>query len=431
MNRQNLTNTQMEYSKSIHRSGEHLLILLNDILELSKIEAGHAQLNRTNIDLTVLFRDLQLMFNQQAQSKRLELIFEWAGEFSKYVFADETKIRQILINLIGNAIKFTEAGSVVFRARINQTEEQKNSLVVEVQDSGPGIPESDFERIFKHFEQTNSGIKQGVGTGLGLALSRELAALMGGNITVASEVGKGSVFTFRVVVEEGKPEFAEEKINQRVIGIINPHHAYRILVVDDKKENLDLNVNSLQLVGFETFEAVSGEDAIAKFEQWNPHLILMDLRMPVMDGYEATHRIKSTERGKRTPVIAITASPFKGNKANPTEHDFQGYIRKPFRENELFSVIGKILGITYSYEEEKEAAQLSRYLNNPEALAEDVAKLPSNIVTQMQEALDDVDYYLLIEHTRKIDASNPELAKYLRALANNFDLDNLMEIINN
>jgi PAS domain S-box-containing protein len=429
MNRQNLTEIQQEYSNSIHRSGEHLLILLNDILELSKIEAGQMELIQTRVDLTVLFSDLQLMFNQLAKSKQLKLTFERGDEFSQHVLVDETKIRQILINLIGNAIKFTEAGSVVVRARVSKTTDQKLLLVMEVLDSGPGIPESDLERIFKQFEQAKAGIKQGVGTGLGLALSRELAILMGGNITVTSEVGKGSAFTFRVEVEEGKPEYAMQEIKGRIIGMINPQQVYRILVVDDNEVNIAVMVNFLQLVGFETCVAVNGEDAIAKFEQWSPHLILMDLTMPVMDGYEATHRIKSTEQGKRTPVIAVTANQHKDNMDYARQLDFQAYIKKPFREDELFGVIGEILGITYIYEQEKGAAQLSRYINDPEALAEDVAKLPANNVVQMQEALEKADFYLLIELTRKIDATNPELAQYLRAQANNFDFDNFMKIL--
>lgn len=175
-------------------------------------------------------------------------------------------------------------------------------------------------------------------------MSRELAVILGGNITVTSEIGKGSIFTFHVEIKQGNPEAIEKNTLKRVIGIEKQKDAFRILVVDDKDENLRVAIDLLTLVGFETCEAINGVDAIEKFEEWNPHLILMDMRMPVMDGYEATRKIKSTEKGKQTPIVALTASAFEDERKK-----MQGYIQKPFRENELFGTLGKILDLKYIF----------------------------------------------------------------------------------
>ena len=429
MNREKLTDAQKEYVVSIHRSGEHLLKLINDILELSKMEAGRVALNPTNVDLQSLFADIHRMFALQAQAKQLQLIFERSADLPQYVIVDDNKLRQILINLIGNAIKFTDQGGVVVRARVDPKEDSGSILVVEIQDSGTGISESELSKLFRHFEQASAGIKQRSGTGLGLALSRELAILMGGNITVTSELNTGSVFRFQVEIREGKAEINPLKINKRVIAIDNAIFAYRILVVDDLKENLKVVVDFLRMPGLETNVAVNGEDAIVKFEQWDPHLILMDLRMPVMDGYEAIRRIKATSKGEKTPIIVLSASQFEEEKVSEISLNIQGYIRKPFRENELFESIGKVLGIDYIYEEDVTVAAVSDYLNTPEAVAADLAKLPQRLISQMRDALEGGDFYGLIELIKAIEPGNPEMARHLRFFANTFDYDYLHQII--
>jgi CheY-like chemotaxis protein len=369
------------------------------------------------------------MFAIQAQTKQLQLIFELSADLPQYVIVDDNKLRQILINLIGNAIKFTDQGGVVVRARADTKNSHQSTLVVEIQDSGTGISESELGKLFRHFEQASAGIKQRSGTGLGLALSRELAMLMGGDITVSSELNTGSVFRFQVEIREGKAEISPMKINKRVIGIDNQLHVYRILVVDDLKENLKVVVDFLRMPGLETLEAINGEDAIVKFEQWNPHLILMDLRMPVMDGYEAIRRIKATSKGENTPIIVLSASQFEEENVSEISLNIQGYIRKPFRENELFESISKVLGIDYIYEEDLTVVVTSDYLNRPETVAADLAKLPHQLITRMSEALEGGDFYRLTELIKAMEPDNPELVKHLRGYANNFDYDYLHQII--
>jgi PAS domain S-box-containing protein len=431
MNREkSLTDSQKGYAASINNAGEHLLKLINDILELSKLGAGRMELNPANFDLHAVFNEVQMMFKEQSLSKRLQLIVELSGDLPHNVIADSHKLRQILINLIGNAIKFTEHGSIVVRARVEKWNKDTSRLVVEIQDTGPGMSEDELGKLFKQFEQTNAGIRKNSGTGLGLALSRELAVLMGGNITVASEEGKGSVFTIQIEIKKGKSGVSEVALTKRVIWIDRHQKAYRVLVVDDKEENRQVVVNLLNLVGFETKEAVNGEDAIAKFEAWEPHLILMDMRMPVMDGYEAIRLIKSTEKGKPTPVIALTASSLEEEKINAFNLDIQGCILKPFRESELFSTIASVLGIEYIYEEEEPVSAPSNYPDNAARIDEDMAQLPDDLILQMQKAVNSANLSHLIEIIKGIEIDNSELSNHLMTQAIGYKYEHLLQLLN-
>ncbi|MBF0100446.1 MAG: response regulator [Desulfobacterales bacterium] len=424
-----LTDTQKEYNFSIIRAGEHLLALINDILELSKIEAGRIALNPNTVDLHYLFKDIQIIFKERTQSKKLQFIFEMQDNVPRYVVIDESKLRQVFINLIGNAVKFTDEGGIAVRIRSDKTDADKIYLMVEIQDSGPGVSEQEMSKLFKHFEQTSVGVKKGSGTGLGLALSREFIRLMGGDIRVESEVGKGSLFAFHVEIQEGQCAPIEEQSAKRVVGIGKGQDAYRILVVDDKEDNLKIAVNLLKMIGFETNEAVNGKEAIQKFEEWNPHLILMDMRMPVMDGYEATRRIKSTEKGKNTPIIVITASAFEDERIEIESLNVQDFIRKPFRENELFHTIGKILGVTYIYDKEAlSATPLPKPISEDGSVESAIGKLPHDLIAQMQDAVLSADLDRLIELIAQIDSSHAELAQQLKNLAQNYDYDALQQI---
>jgi PAS domain S-box-containing protein len=428
MNRdKQLTDSQKEYNRSIIRAGEHLLALINDILELSKIEAGRITLNPVNVDLHSLLDDLHLIFKERARSKNLQFLFEKSTDLPRYVVVDEGKLRQIYVNLIGNALKFTDEGGVAVRTRIDKISAEISRLVVEIQDSGPGILEEEIDQLFKHFHQTSSGISKGSGTGLGLALSRELALLMGGNISAASEVGKGSVFTFQVELKEGTSETLKSNSSPGVIRIDHEGDSYRILVVDDKQENLAVAVTLLQMVGFETKEAINGADAISKFNDWNPDVILMDMRMPVMDGYEATRQIKLTAKGKNTPIIALTASTFEDELKKIDSFGLQGYIRKPFREDELFNTIGQILGIKYIYEDEIIGSQLV-YQNAIGSIIPDLQSLPHNLLTEMREALSVADLDLFIELLKSLENDNSGLTMQLLNYANNYDYEYLNQL---
>ena len=428
MNRdKTLSEVQKEYNVSIIRAGEHLLTLINDILELAKVEAGRVVLNPANVDLRMFFKDIQLIFKERAQSKKLRFVFEISENLPRHVVIDESKLRQIFINLIDNAIKFTDEGVVNVLTSYMKEANGHGKLIVEIQDSGTGIAEDELVNLFKPFVQTTTGIKKGSGTGLGLALSRELAMLMGGNITVTSAVGKGSLFTLHVALEEGHFITGEVNATKHVVGLAKSQKFHRILVADDMPENLQTVVSLLRMVGFETNEAVNGKDALDKFEQWVPDLIIMDLRMPVMDGFEATRRLRSTEKGAKTPVIALSASTFEDDRKRIEEIGIQDFISKPFRENDLFYSIGKVLDISYIYEDETSSEQL--YLNDEEVIASNVKQLPEVLRLKMLETLGVADIRLLKKLINSMDQNNSSLAKLLMTLARNYDYDRLKMIL--
>ncbi len=430
LNRDSLLNQQQkDYNLSIIRAGEHLLALINEILELSKIEAGKITLNYNHIDLHELIDDIRLIFKESAKTKNIDFNLFWDENTPRYTVADESKLRQIFVNLIGNALKFTDEGSINVNINSERTENNEIKLIVEIKDTGCGIDDNEINSLFKHFVQTSSGIKKGSGTGLGLALSRELAVLMGGDISVKSTKGKGSIFTFYVILKIGNMEAVVNENHKKIIRLADNQKKYKILVVDDKEENLKVAVSLLQIIGFETLEAINGLDGIEKFEDWNPDLILMDMRMPVMDGYEATCKIKATDKGKHTPIVAITASSFEEERKKTEAIGMDGYIRKPFRESELFNTIGKILNIEYIYEDES-GHNTEKYIDDNDALKNDIDLLDDELKLKIMEAIDFADFDTLIELISEIEIDNKVLAQQLKTHAYNYEYDYLHKLLN-
>ncbi|WP_118168288.1 ATP-binding protein [Nostoc sphaeroides] len=304
-----LSGEHQENLAIINRAGEHLLNLINDILEMSKIEAGRITLNKSSFDLIHVLKKLEEMQHASAASKNLELVFEYAQNIPKYIETDENKLCQVLLNLLGNAIKFTNTGRVTLRVRLEtggwetgeqgeMREQNPPHLFFEVQDTGCGIAPQEIDLLFEAFEQTEIGRKSQQGTGLGLAISRKYVQLMGGDITVNSIPGVGSRFAFDIQIALTCPrEIPTNQIKSQILALAPTEKAYRILVVDDSKESRLLLVKILTSVGFEVMEATDGSEAVANWESWQPHLIFMDMRMPVMDGYEATRIIKAKQKG--------------------------------------------------------------------------------------------------------------------------------------
>ncbi len=425
----NLSNQLKEYNTAIIHAGEHLLELINEILELSKIEAGRIVLNPTSIDLHELCEDIYMMFRERANDKRLQLIFENSDDLPKYITVDEGKLRQLFVNIIGNAIKFTDEGGVAVRTQVANSEGDKKYLIVEVQDSGPGISEEEIGKLFRHFEQTSTGVKKGTGTGLGLALSRELALLMGGDISVSSKVGEGSIFTFKIEFSAGIESNIEKHNTKRVVSIADNSRAYKILVVDDKKENLQVAVRLLELVGFNTEEAIDGKQAIEKVISSKPDLILMDMRMPVMDGYEATRIIKTMDDVKEIPIIALTASTFEDERKRIEALKMQGYIRKPFRESDLFNTIGKTLNIKYIYEDELQDTTSKIDATDKGSNDSVLGNLSDSFIKEMQSAISIADFDKMIMLISGIEKEYPTISHKLMEMANNYEYRQIEEIL--
>ncbi|MBF2020744.1 MAG: response regulator [Hydrococcus sp. C42_A2020_068] len=349
-----LSTQQQDYLGTITRSGEHLLELINDVLEMSKIEAGQTRLNETNFDLYYLIDTLEEMWRPKAISGGIQLIVERQPDIPQYVQTDESKLRQVLMNLLSNAIKFTQKGSVTLRVSlVEQATSDKGQVTIqfEVEDTGSGIAPEELTTLFNAFVQTETGRRSQQGTGLGLAISREFVQLMGGDITLETQVGKGTKFQFNIPIASADAiERSPKQRHRRVIGLAPDQPRYRLLLVEDRWENRQLLLKMLEPLGFEVKEASNGQEAIAQWEAFEPHLIWMDLRMPVMDGHEATKQIKSHLKGQATVIIALTASVFEEERVVALSAGCDDFVRKPFREEEIFEKMAHYLGVRYIYE---------------------------------------------------------------------------------
>ncbi|MCJ7524683.1 MAG: ATP-binding protein, partial [Candidatus Aminicenantes bacterium] len=422
---------QAEHVRTISSSGNHLLLLINDILDLSKIEAGQAILNPAAFCLYDLLSDVEMMFHSRADAKGLRLLVERDESVPRYVIADERKLRQVFINLIGNAINFTEKGGVTVRVRVEAVEEKTVAgkealrLVAEVQDSGPGIAARDIDLIFAMFQQAKSAMKAG-GTGLGLAISRKLVEMMGGKLTVTSQVGHGSCFRFDVLLKRAEDTVKPGKTaSRRVVGLESGTGPFRILVVDDRADNRAFLCQLLRPVGFEVAEASNGVEALEISEWWSPHVVLMDMRMPVMDGYEATRRLKSTAAGRNISIIAVTTVAFEDNKEQILTTGVDAYLSKPFRHEELFAVLGKCLGLRYVFADEidKTPGRLKPPPLTPEALA----ALPKELIRAMRQAVAAGDIARLTELIAQVEKVDGAAARELQALADRYDYEKISQ----
>jgi signal transduction histidine kinase/CheY-like chemotaxis protein/ligand-binding sensor domain-containing protein len=334
----------------IMKSGEHLLTLINDVLSLSKIEAGRVTLERQPFALETLVRDVENVVRIRAEEKGLRLACSIAGAPSRAVVGDEGKLRQILINLVGNAVKFTDSGEVSLDAQW-----QNGRAAFEVRDTGPGIAAGDLQRLFEPFMQTEAAQRTKEGTGLGLALSRDLARLMDGDITVASEVGRGSTFRVEVALPETANAVVVSKDRRRVVSLAPGQPPIRVLVVDDTALNRTVLSRLLSAVGFEVRTAETGLQAVEQWEAWEPHFIWMDKRMQGVDGLEATRRIRAREASegrKRVPIIALSASALERERGDILAAGCDDFVAKPFRESLIFSKLREHLGVEYVYEDE-------------------------------------------------------------------------------
>jgi two-component system sensor histidine kinase ChiS len=448
-----LSPEQQENLEVVMRSGEHLLGLINDVLEMSKIEAGRATLNEHNFNLHRMLEGLEEMFSLRAREKDVTLTFRRSPDVPKYVMADEGKLRQVLMNLLGNAVKFTQAGKIELRIQLldeDKTQIQAGdgadnmihstpTLLFEVEDTGPGIAPDELETIFDPFVQATSGYEAQEGTGLGLSISQQFAGLMGGEISVRSQLNEGSTFTLKVPVRvQDISALQRETPLHRVIGVEPGQPMYRLLIVDDKEVNRQLLIKILSPLGFELQEATNGQEAIRIWEEWEPHLIWLDMRMPIMDGYEATRRIKATTRGQATVIVALTASALEEDRVIILSEGCDAYIRKPFREEEIFNALDKHLGVRFIYEEispeELQERMMSADKRRPELrtrseLLQSLEGLPKSWISDLEQATILGDLGSLEMVIYKIREKDIALADVLADLARNFNHDGILKLI--
>ncbi len=447
----NLSRTQRENLAVVGRSGEHLLALINDVLDLSKIEAGRVELQLEVFDLHAMLLGLGEMFRLRADNKNLRVIFDFAPAVPQYVYADSGKLRQVLINLLGNAVKFTETGGITLRLKASSTEHENSRmenredashspssvwLHFEVKDTGVGIAPDELDKVFDAFVQTESGQKSRQGTGLGLPISREYVQMMGGDLTVQSEVGVGTVFAFDIqaeVVDAAEVESARSQ--RRVVGLAPGQPVYRILVVEDDEASRRLLVKLLTPLGFEVREAVDGEQGFEIWKSWQPHLIFMDMRMPKLNGHKATQTIKSSVEYQasniKTVVVALTAGAFEEERDVILAEGCDDFVRKPFREATIFEMLARHLGVQFAYAEVDvgESQTQAQVDLDSELVQAQLKNLNPTWIEEMRQATLEGDLTLMESLVAQIPKQLPQLAEQLTHLLYNFEHDKILELM--
>lgn len=432
-----LTPTQRDNIQTIMTSGEHLLHIINDILEMSRIEAGKLEARPTLFDLYALIHDVEMMVRVRTETKGISLDVSGMESIPRFVSADEGKLRQILINLLGNAVKFTDQGGVHLSVSArkplpNEDSLADHALVLQwsVKDTGSGIPEADLKNIFDSFEQSGSG-RAKEGTGLGLAICRQYLHFLGANISVESKPGEGSVFSFTFPVAEGRTEDLPNNPHiPRVTGLAPDQDPRRILVVDDKETNRDILTRMLKRVGFEVKEAVDGQEGVDLYKSWHPHVIMMDIRMPGVDGVTATRTIKELEsesgHAQNTVIIAVSASALEEERINVLKYGADDFIRKPFKENVILDAIKNHLGVSFLYEGETRTLEQRGIMLSQENLR----TLPEEYGSSIRKAIEGGYHEELLSLIEEIEKVDPAIGQALMKLAQEYDYNSLLSLFN-
>ncbi|MEB3358827.1 MAG: response regulator [Synechococcales bacterium] len=428
----------------ISRSGEHLLSLINDVLEISKIEAGQVSLKVSSFDLYRILDSVRDMFQHKAADKGIQLQVECHAEVPRYVQGDEAKICQILINLVSNAVKFTTQGYVRLRVScpppslpITDAPLSATATPIEfrVEDTGTGIAEGDLEAIFGNFVQASQGQHFMEGAGLGLPISRQFARLTGGDITVTSELGKGSCFICQVYLPPApspQPSATETDLppphpRRRIVGLAPGQPRYRFLIVEDVRMNQMLLQQALTVLGCESRVVEDGAEVIALYRDWQPDLIWMDLRMPVVDGYEATRQIRALANGRPVVIIALTAHVFQNDRDAAIAAGCDDVVIKPFSLDVLFEMIAKHLGVVYQYGDGAIAPPADD--RPPPLTQKSLQVMPQSWQGELQAAaiaLDEDRLHVLIN---QIPPDHHSLAAALTALVQEVRIDVLLDLL--
>lgn len=414
----------------INHSGEHLLQLINDVLDMSKIEAGHIQLDNEDFDLGELIRNTTDMMTLRADEKGLQLLVDQTSKFPRLIYGDAAKLRQILINLLSNAIKFTEQGGITLRLDTIKDEPTNLTLLFEIEDSGTGIKQTDIERIFMPFEQLANATSQ-KGTGLGLAITRQFVNLMGGEVHVKSKPHQGSMFSFSIQVKHATTDILltrdVHQNSKTIISLADDEPEWRILVVEDQLENQLLIQKILKQVGFQVKIAENGQKGVELFQSWHPHFIWMDRRMPVMDGLQATKTIRKLPGGDQVKIVALTASVFINQRQEVMNAGSDDFVRKPYRPEELYDCMARHLDLHYRYVEDHPVLEDGE----PEVIfsPEDVGQLSHELSVQIYHAAVIGDAQTLINIVQTLPESQTTFMHGMRKLIDSYRFDLIMELM--
>jgi CheY-like chemotaxis protein len=405
--------------------GEHLLNLINDLLDLSKIEAQKLELNINAFSLPEFLQLIVETIRVKADSKNLAFHYKVMDKLPESVQGDEKRLRQVLVNLLGNAVKFTETGTVHFRVGCRQSR-----FCFEVEDTGSGIPADQVEDIFLPFRQVKQPHKQLEGTGLGLAISQRLTQAMGGELQVVSTPGQGSLFRLEVELPELprlKSSAAKNTPAQVIVGYQGP--VRRLLVVDDKASNRHVLRDMLAPLGFEMHEAVNGKDALDKIATCHPHGILMDLVMPVLDGFEATRRLRKTKAGKDITVIAVSASVFEHDRSGSVAVGCDDFLAKPVYIDGLLACLKNHLRLEWLYAPPSSLAEPAK----PDPFSNKGRfTLPPEALKTLRELADIGDLYGLGTYIDQLEHTEHHLQPFinqLRELVRTFQINKIRDYL--
>ena len=399
----------------INRSGQHLLNLINDVLDMAKIEAGQVALENKPFDIDAMMRDVIGMMSVPAQNKGLELRLDRGPGCPRFIKGDEAKLRQVMVNLVSNAIKFTQRGHVILRLDAH-TRGQAQWLNIEVADSGVGIERADLARVFEPFVQVGRPATH-TGTGLGLAIVREYIRMMGGSVSVESELAQGAVFRVEMPIQRVAQVdvLAPDNATGRVTGLAPGQAEFRILIVEDQVENQLLLSQLLQDVGFTVRVAKNGAEGVDLFKSFRPALIWMDRRMPVMDGLEATRRIRELEGGREVRIVAVSASVLGEQRAEMLAQGLDDFVAKPYRSADIFACMERHLGVRYQY------APAESSMDVECSSLSGLARLPPPVRAKLSDALIQGNTQRIAEIMLCISEYDGALAKSLGHRVDQFD----------
>jgi signal transduction histidine kinase/DNA-binding response OmpR family regulator len=418
----NIDDSQRRKIDVIRSSGDHLLGLINDILEMSRIEAGRATLAEQPFDLRVLLDQVRSMFTEQLKARGLLFDFPIDDQLVQGLRGDPGKIRQVLINLIGNAVKFTDRGKVSVRASSRETLRGTFQVTVEVEDTGPGIAAADLDLIFSPFSQGESGARKG-GTGLGLVISRNFARLMHGDITVHSVQGQGSTFSFTFQAPRVASEQLQVSKKPPLKRLDSGELRRKVLIVDDIATNRELLQEELLRAGFEVKTAASGEEAVQLHSAWQPDLVLMDLHMPGIGGMEAIRRLRAA--ASTAVIIVTTASADDATESSVAQAGASGLLRKPYAEGELFETITRLMRLRFV-----SATVLSLQVPSRAPTPGSLSLLPAQLRNELREAAQQSRASRLLELADSLGTNTPGAAETIRTLTHDFRYKELLAALN-
>ncbi len=410
-----VTQEQAQNLDIIKRSGERLLKMINDVLEIARIEAGRLQLQEMAFDPREVLNETRALMYVKAAEKGLAFLLELDPGLPGRIRADERKLEQVLLNLVDNAIKYAGAGSVSLRAKVVARRlSGRVKIRFEVEDTGPGIAEQDIERVFSPFVRLTEHQSSEAGTGLGLALCREYVELLGGKIAVESRPGSGALFHFELEVDVAQADTRPPSVRKQVSGLAPGQARYRILIAEDELESRQLLRRLLEPLGLPVRDVANGMDAVRVAHEFSPHLIFMDIRMPVMDGLEAARLIRASPEGQSIKLVAVTAHALEEERQRILSAGFDGFIRKPYRDTDIFRAIEIQLGAVFKFHEGDEAAAPTKSPTVDECV---LTRLPPVVFDELMAAVELLDSAAILEAIERVSTIEPGLAEGLRDMA--------------